>query len=314
MRRVMLSLVVASGCLLHGSTAIADPVQTTPTTQPASETVASGDQGFYGAVTGADDPSVSVSYTNLVASDGAPAAREVAAVRARTCEMWAAPDGPGSMGSENRPLASVEGGLVDGAWYYQTCRYTDTGELASSRYWQYLEGAPGFGPDLAALAASAYDRIALPFPVPSTAPSLEVRPLTGLDTWLWIDPVAWEPREATAELAGFGVTVTATPVRVIWDMGEGERPVECDGPGTVWQPDGPESQTTDCAYNYRWNSNDEPDGVFRASVTVEWDVAWTASTGAGGTLAPGRRTTTFDVAVRSIEAQICYGNVCPDDD
>ena len=312
MRRLMLSLIVASGIWLLGPTAQADPVQTTPTTQPASQAVASGDQGFYGAVTGADDPSVSVSYTDLVASGGAQATREVAAVRARACEMWAAPDGPGSMGSENRPLAPVEGGLVDGGWYYQTCRYTDTGGLASSRYWQYTAGTPGFGPDLAALAASAYDRIALPFPVPSTAPSLEVRPLTGLDTWLWIDPGAWGTREATAELAGFSVTVTATPVRVVWDMGEGERPVTCDGPGSVWQADGPASQSTDCSYNYRWNSDDEPGGVFRASVSVEWDVAWTASNGATGTLAPGRRSTTFDVAVRSIEAQICYGNVCSD--
>ncbi len=109
------------------------------------------------------------------------------------------------MGTENRPLAPVAGGLVDGAWYYQTCSYSDTGELASSRYWQFVAGAPGFGPDLAALAASAYDRIPLPFPVPSTAPSLAVRPITGLDTWLWIDPAAWQPQQATAGLAGFSV-------------------------------------------------------------------------------------------------------------
>jgi hypothetical protein len=217
------------------------------------------------------------------------------------------------MGTENRHLAPVAGELVDGAWYYQTCRYTDTGELASSRYFQYIAGAPGAEPDLVALAASAYDRIPLPFPVPSTAPSLEVRPITGLDTWLWIDPAGWQARQATAALAGFSVTVIATPVRVVWDMGEGGSAVECDGPGVVWQPDGPESQSTDCSYNYRWNSNDQPGGVYPASVTVEWAVAWSASDGATGTLAPGRRTTTFDVAVKSLEASICYRSVCPDD-
>jgi hypothetical protein len=239
--------------------------------------------------------------------------QDVAAVRLRTCEIWEAPGGPGPMGTENRRLAPVAGGLVDGAWYYQTCRYTDTGELASSRYFQYVAGAPGAAPDLAALAASAYDRIPLPFPVPSTAPSLEVRPITGLDTWLWIDPGSWQPRQATAELAGFSVTVTATPVRVVWDMGDGEGAVECDGPGAVWQPDGPEGQSTDCSYNYRWNSGDQPGGVYPASVTVEWAVGWTASNGATGTLAPGRRTTTFDVAVKSLEASTCYRSVCPDD-
>ena len=303
------ALLLLAGASEAGATVRQDPPPAAP---PPTQTSVAVDSRFVAYASSTQDPSVSVSYTDLVASGGAQATREVAAVRGRTCEMWVAPDGPASMGSENRPLAPVEGGLVDGGWYYQTCRYTDTGGLASSRYWQYVAGAPGFGPDLAALAASAYDRIALPFPVPSTAPSLDVRPLTGLDTWLWIDPGAWGTREATAELAGFSVTVTATPVRVVWDMGEGERPVTCDGPGSVWQADGPAGQSTDCSYNYRWNSDDEPGGVFRASVSVEWDVAWTASNGATGTLAPGRRSTTFDVAVRSIEAQICYGNVCSD--
>ncbi len=97
-------------------------------------------------------------------------------------------------------------------------------------------------------------------------------------------------------------------------MGEGEGAVECDGPGVAWQPDVADGdQSTDCAYNYRWNSNDQPGGVFPASVTVEWAVAWTASTGDTGVLAPARRTTTFDVAVKSLEAQICYRNICPED-
>jgi hypothetical protein len=310
MRRLILAVLVAAVALTVRS-AQTTGAQTPPTTQPPT-TAGETTVGLFWTAAGGDEPSVNVIYTDLLASGSTP--RAATAVRQRACEFWAVPGGPGSMGTENRPLAPVEGGLVDGGWYYQTCLYTDTGELASSRYWQYVAGAAGVGPDLAALAASAYDRIPLPFPVPSTAPSLEVRPITGLDTWLWIDPAAWEQRQATAELAGFSVTVIAAPVRMLWDMGEGEQPVECDGPGTVWQPEGPEDQSTDCAYNYRWNSNEEPDGVFRASVTVEWGVAWTASNGATGTLAPGRRTTTFDVAVKSIEAAICYRSLCPDDD
>jgi len=311
MRGLRLALTIVALLTYHASATWALTGQEQPV-QPTETTV---EQSLFRAfMESEDEPSVSVTYEEMVASDGAPGQAAVA-VRARVCELWAAPGGPGSMGTENRPLTPVAGGLVDGAWYYQTCRYIDTGELASSRYWQYFAGVPGFGPDLAALAASAYDRIPLPFPVPSTAPSLEVRPITGLDTWLWIDPAAWQPQEATAALAGFSVTVTATPARVMWDMGEGERAVECDGPGVVWQPEvGDEGQSTDCSYNYRWNSNDEPDGVFTASVTVEWAVAWTASNGDTGVLAPGRRTTTFEVAVKSLEAQICYRNVCPDDD
>jgi len=313
MRRLTLALL-AVVFLLHERGAWATPLQATPTTQPPGEAVSTSNQGFFGVARGGDEPDVSVTYQDLVASGGDGAPRAAVAVRARVCEVWAAPGGPGSMGTENRPLAPVAGGLVDGAWYYQTCSYSDTGELASSRYWQFVAGAPGFGPDLAALAASAYDRIPLPFPVPSTAPSLAVRPITGLDTWLWIDPAGWQPREATAELAGFSVSVTATPTQVVWDMGEGEGALECDGPGVAWQPEVADGdQSTDCAYKYRWNSHDRPGGVFPASVTVEWAVAWTASNGDTGVLAPARRTTTFDVAVKSLEAQICYRNLCPED-
>ena len=311
MRRLVVAALTATLVVaLTISAAVAVPRQTTPPTQATP----TAPDLYTTYASGGDEPSVSVSYTELATSGGAPAGREAAAVRPRTCELWEAPGGPGSMGTENQPRAPVQGDLVDGAWYYQTCRYTDTGELASSRYWEYVAGAPGFGPDLAALAASAYDRIPLPFPVPSTSPSLDVRPITGLDTWLWIDPSSWQTREATAALAGFRVTVTATPVRVVWDLGEGEAPVTCEGPGTVFQDDGPDSQTTDCSYTYRWNSHDQPGDVFRASATVEWAVAWTASTGATGVLAPGRRTTTFDVSVKSIEAQICSGGNCPEGD
>jgi hypothetical protein len=312
MRRLSIGVVTLS-LIAHAPAAWASTGQEDPAT-PATEDGGSSQGFFTHYANGGDEPSVSVAYEQVVALGGGGAGRGVAAVRPRECELWEAPGGPGSMGTENRPLAAVAGDLVEGAWYYQTCRYLDTGELASSRYWQYQAGGlAGSGPDLAALAASAYDRIPLPFPVPSTAPALAAGPITGLETWLWIDPAGWQVREATASLAGFSVTVTATPTRVVWDMGEGQAAVVCEGPGVVWQPNGGEDQETDCSYNYRWNSGDEPDGTFQASVTVVWDVAWRASNGATGDLAAGQRTTTFDVAVRSIEASICYRDVCPED-
>src|SRR5262245_21474685 len=147
MRRMsVLAIVLAAGVMAHCLSASASPLQISPATQSpttrtttqSTTTAAQGGYGFpFPPATGSGHPTVSVTYADLVASGGAPAGREVAAVRARTCEMWAAPGGPESMGTENRPLAPVVGGLVDGGWYYQTCRYADTGALASSRYWQY---------------------------------------------------------------------------------------------------------------------------------------------------------------------------------
>jgi hypothetical protein len=42
------------------------------------------------------------------------------------------------------------------------------------------------------------------------------------------------------------------------------------------------------------------------SVTVEWTVDWTSSTGAGGVLAPASRTTTFGLRVTELQAVVTY--------
>jgi hypothetical protein len=194
---------------------------------------------------------------------------------------------------------------VDGGWYYQTCRYLDTGEMRSSNYWQYTPGAAApTGPDLAALARQAYDEVPLGYPVPVTSPGLDVEQITGLPTWLWLAPGSWDPVQARAEILGFWVEVTAHPERVVWDMGDGET-VVCDGPGTPYDPSvDDDAQATDCSHVYQFASVDEPDGRYAASATVEWSVDWVASTGATGVLADASLTTTFDVTVSERQAVV----------
>ncbi|HET6949134.1 MAG TPA: hypothetical protein VFI47_02100 [Acidimicrobiales bacterium] len=262
---------------------------------------------------------MSITYTELRAEGspdpGAPP-QVVPAARKRVCETFAAPGGREAR-SENQNLAPVPGGLVEGEWYYSSCKYVDTGELASSRYWQYTPGAPGGpGPDLGELADIAYDQIPLAFPVPRTSPAIEIRQITGLPTWLWVDG-AWAPQIAEASLAGLTVTVTATPRHIVWDMGERDRsPLTCTGPGTPFVPELGDDQHTDCSYVYQWVSAAEPDGVYRASATMVWDVTWHASTGQTGVLAPASRTTTFDLTVAELQAVVCYDTPsdCPDAD
>jgi hypothetical protein len=123
MRGLMVALVVSvSLSALTTEAGAAAPSQPVPPTQPLTTATPPAPPRFGGFISANEDPSVSVSYTNLVAAGGAPGGREAIAVRPRTCELWVAPGGPGSMGTENLPLAPVEGDLVDGAWYYQTCR------------------------------------------------------------------------------------------------------------------------------------------------------------------------------------------------
>ena len=258
---------------------------------------------------GADDKlTAEVRYDELIATPAAAnGSRRTAPTRPVTCEVHEAPGGPDGGGSENDTLTPFGGTYVDAAWYYQTCRYADTGELINSNYWQYAPGDPtNPGPDLAALARQAYDEVPLGFPVPATSPGLDVDQITGLPTWLWLEPGSWAELSARAEIPGFWVEVTAHPERVTWTMGDGET-VTCDGPGTPYDPAvADDAQSTECSHVYQDTSVGEPDGRYPASVTVDWSVDWDSSTGATGTLADASRTTTFALTVTERQAVVTY--------
>jgi hypothetical protein len=289
---------------------VAPPMQAQES--PDTTTVGSGGGQFEGIVESDDDLSAEVTYNQLVATpgggpSGGGGGGPVTPVRPRTCEVHAAPGGPDGGGSENDALTPVSGDLVEGDWYYQSCRYDDSGGLAYSGYWQYTPADPvNPGPDLAALARQAYDQVPFGFPVPVTSPGIEMDQITGFPTWLWIDPAAWRPLSAHAEVAGFWVEVKAQPQRVRWDMGDGTV-VACDGPGTPYDfgvPD--DAQRTDCQHVYQVVSADEPGGQYTASATVVWSVTWEASTGASDVLADASRTTTFGMTVTERQAVVTY--------
>jgi hypothetical protein len=268
-----------------------------------------GGGGSYAGATSSDEKlSASVSYRELVGTSGGPGPRPIAPTRPVTCEVHEAPGGPDGGGSENDTLSPYSGTYVEAAWYYQTCRYLDTGQLASSNYWQYTPGNPtNPGPDLAAFARQAYDEVPLGYPVPVTSPGLDVDQITGLPTWLWLEPGSWAELSARAEIPGFWVEVTAHPQRVVWDMGDGET-VTCDGPGTPYDSAvDDDAQSTDCSHVYQHTSVDQPDGRYQASVTIQWSVDWESSTGAGGVLADASRTTTFALTVTERQAVVSYG-------
>ncbi len=168
------------------------------------------------------------------------------------------------------------------------------------------------------LVSEAYAEVTPPFAVPLTSPPRDDKQLVGLPTWMWIDPAAWQPVSATAEVPGVSATVTATPVRVVWDMGEqspsgrsiasGGDPVTCEGPGQPFDPAGGDDQTSDCSYVFQWDSSGKDDSTFDASATVEWAVSYTASTGHTGDLDAISRTTEFPLTVTQRQAVVCQGD------
>jgi hypothetical protein len=167
------------------------------------------------------------------------------------------------------------------------------------------------------LATQAAAQIALPAPMPSTAPPRDIVGLVGISTWLWVDPAQWVPLAATAAAGGVEVTATATPVRTVWDMGEGhdKGPVTCRGPGKPYLFGVPDNtQRTWCSYVFQWASDDhrhddhgeDTDDVYHARADIIWEVTWHASTGESGTLAEMMTSTAFDLTIGEIQAVVCY--------
>lgn len=177
--------------------------------------------------------------------------------------------------------------------------------------------APAPAPEAADVARLALARIALPPPLPFTAPPRDTAGLVGIATWLWVDPAQWHPLEATAAVPGLAVTATVTPVRTRWDMGEGRgKPAEvCDGPGTPYDPRTADRlQATSCSYVFQWASDDhrhelpgaDGDDLYHASAAITWAVRWTDSLGGAGTLPDMTTTTPFDLRIGEIQAVVCY--------
>ena len=143
--------------------------------------------------------------------------------------------------------------------------------------------------------------------LPLTAPSIEMAPpatseqLVNVSTWLWINPAAWQGQSATAAAGPVSATATATPVEVVWNMGDGQQ-ISCAGPGTPYDPSN-SNATTNCSYTWTQSSAGQPGGAYQVTATVYWQVTWTA-TGApgGGNLGrvPGPAA---HVAVRVAESQ-----------
>ncbi|MEU8075951.1 hypothetical protein AB0B31_10915 [Catellatospora citrea] len=186
------------------------------------------------------------------------------------------------------------GGPLPGAWYQRTCTFFGGG-MGRSRVWYADRDAPVVGP----VIDRALSRLRPPDPVVGLSPRPPVQALVGVPTWLWVEPVTWQPRSATASAGGLSITATATPVRVTWLPGDGTRLI-CDGPGTAWTGADTPLGSPACQHTYQRASVNAPGGSLPLSATVTWNVTWTGS-GMSGTA--GTLTTTTTLAVRVAEVQ-----------
>lgn len=186
------------------------------------------------------------------------------------------------------PTAGSGPGLGPGAWYDWQCRGSGARDgLFRPPIWIADRPArPGNGPSAAQLAQLAQRQLRPVSPVIVASPVGEQ--LVNVPTWLWVAG-QWAPVTATAAVPGVSVTARATPVSVVWRMGDGAQ-VMCRGPGTPF-PTGadPAAGSPDCGYTYRHSSAAAAGQMFPVTATVTWMVTWA---GAGQTgVFPGLTTT-----------------------
>jgi hypothetical protein len=162
--------------------------------------------------------------------------------------------------------------------------------------------APTFTVSSAVLAEFALTELTLPAPTIGMSP--EEDQITQLPSWLWIDRSGWGPQDRTATAGPVSATVSASPVRVRWDMGNGDA-VTCNGPGRVYEKRfAGRPEATDCRYTYRHSSAGQPGEIYDVTATVVWTATWSGSDGNGGDLGELTSQATQPVRVAEVQALV----------
>ncbi len=200
----------------------------------------------------------------------------------------------------DQPTVRFADGPVDpepGQVYVFACE-DEAGRRVRSLLLPYDPADPFAGTAAAERALDeARRRLDLPAPEPGLNPPGDQ--LVGVATWLWVEG-PWQDLSATAAIGAVAATVTARPVSVQWDLGDGTT-LTCDA-GTRYDPARPPAdQSSRCTHVFGHSSAGRPSGVYSVTASVSYSVSWTANTGAGGALDGLTRSST--VAVRVVEAQ-----------
>jgi hypothetical protein len=188
------------------------------------------------------------------------------------------------------------GGPQPGQWVFVTC--AGPGVLNPMPPIWVTNAQPDAGAaqvDPVVVADQTIQQLPLGSATIEMAPPAGAEQLVGVATWLWIEPGAWQTLTATASAGTVTTAATATPTKVVWDMGDGST-VTCDGPGTPYDPSRPNA-TTGCSYTWR------KAGSYQVSATIYWSVSWTSVGAPGGGnlgLKPGPAA---EMAVRVTESQ-----------
>ena len=194
-------------------------------------------------------------------------------------------------------------------------QYYATMALAAFNQFMTDNGCPSVAagaapPSPAELAQQAADSFNLPHPTgrrsPSDSDSHNGYPFTYVRLWTfyWSDPGSWRSLTATASAGGNWATVTAQPVLLTFDPGNGSAPVSCAGPGRPWvESDGDSAPGQGaCGYQYSKVTGPGYDHPVTSTQTITWQLTWVGSNNTAGTLT--QRTTATDGQLNVLQIKI----------
>jgi hypothetical protein len=109
----------------------------------------------------------------------------------------------------------------------------------------------------------------------------------GAPLWLWVDkndPLQWGSHTLSADNGVSSITATVTSKKVIYDPGDGSKPIVCWGPGAkrIWRADDLLSNKSPSGCQHVYYELSELGNVnsfYEVSATVVWEVQWSSSTG-----------------------------------
>ena len=160
----------------------------------------------------------------------------------------------------------------------------------------------------ATLAEQAYRTIVFPRPSGHRSPSETLLykgfPFTYVNLWLfyWTSPATWHTLTATASAAGLSATVTATPVQLVYDPGDGSPAVSCAGPGRAWtDADGNDPPSGGaCGYQYLKVTG----SPITSTQTIVWKITWTGTGNTGGEIPSLSTSTSGQLNVMQIQTVV----------
>lgn len=157
------------------------------------------------------------------------------------------------------------------------------------------QGEPAVTPQ--ALLQRAIGELKVPVPAVRTAPPRGSDGMVGIPEWFWLDRRQAKPRTLRVSAGQVWVELTAAPQNLVIQPVAGRR-VTCPGAGTPYSP----GAQSECSYTYTVSSAGRPSGAYRVTAAAVWGGTWRGSGGAGGTLDPITRSTTFNLRIAEGQA------------